>query len=375
MTYCKETHSFPSFYAGNKREIILHRFGNKETALKTYIQANLHADEAPGVLTVFHLIKMLKDADKKGTIPGEIIVVPSANPIGLGQWNHGRIEGRFDSSTGINFNRDFPDVTETVAEAIDGKLSSDPIENILLIKHHISKVIEALDPQNESEYLKKFLFSMAFDADIVLDLHCDFEAVAHIYLGSPLWESSKDLSRYMGAPVTLLAESSGGDPFDEACSKTYWELAEKFPDFPIPSACLSATLELRGRCDVHHDLAINDAKNIFHFLTGRDHIEGEKSQLPELINDATPLDGVQQVIANNAGVIVYLKEPGDHIAKGEVIAEIVNPIEDNITEVKSETDGIIFTRRANRLAAKGLILGRIAGKETLEGKGEFLLSP
>lgn len=375
MSYCKETHSFPSFYSGSKREIILHRFGKKENGLKTYIQANLHADEAPGVLTVFHLIKMLKEADEKGAIPGEIVVVPSANPIGLSQWNQGRIEGRFDSSTGINFNRDFPDVTKEVTKGIDGKLSSDPKDNIALIRDHISKVIETLDPQNESDYLKKFLFSMAYDADIVLDLHCDFEAVSHIYMGTPLWESSRDLSRYMEIPVTLLAKSSGGDPFDEACSKTYWELAEKFPDFPIPSACLSATLELRGQCDVHHELAKTDARNLFFFLQGRDHIEGEPKELPKLLNEATPLEGVLQVIAEDAGVIVYLKNYGDLVVKGEVIAEIVNPIEDNITEIKSNIDGIFFARRADRLSNKGLVIAKIAGKDPLSGKGEFLLTP
>ncbi len=209
----------------------------------------------------------------------------------------------------------------------------------------------------------------------MLDLHCDFEAVTHIYLGTPLWENSENLSMEMGTVVTLIAESSGGDPFDEACSKTFWELAKKFPDYPLPNACLSATIELRGRCDVQHETAIKDANNIFSFLVRRKHIDGEPSELPVLLNDATPLSGVQQILSVDAGVIVYKKEIGDFVKKGEVVADIVNAIEDRVIQIKSETDGILFTKRANRLTQKGLILGRIAGKNSLEGKGEFLLSP
>ncbi len=374
MAFLRETHSFPSMLLGSKREIVVLKFGEK-TGKKTYIQANLHADEAPGVLVLFHLEKMLKEADKRGDVDGEIVIVPSANPIGQSQWNHGRIDGRFDNKTGVNFNRDFPDVTEEVAELISGKLSSDEETNISLIRSAISTVIKGIETVNESEYLKKYLYSLAYDSDIVLDLHCDFDGISHIYLGTPLWETSKDLSKQMGAKATLLSRSSGGDPFDEACGKTYWELAEKFPKHPIPLACLSATIELRGRCDVTHEIAKKDAKNIFIFLQRRGFIKGQYPDLPELKNEATPLEGVQQIQSNNSGIIVYHKESGDSVEKGDLIAEIINPLDDEVSIVKSETSGILFTRRSNRLATNGLIIGRVAGKEVLKGKGKFLLSP
>ena len=121
-------------------------------------------------------------------------------------------------------------------------------------------------PQDEAEYLKHRLLSLAHDADIVLDLHCDDQALMHIYLGTPLWPGSADLSAQLGAEVTLLAEDSGGAPFDESCSRIWWQLAEKFPDYPIPPACLSATVELRGIADVSHENGAHDAENIFIFL-------------------------------------------------------------------------------------------------------------
>lgn len=55
--------------------------------------------------------------------------------------------------------------------------------------------------------MKKILFGLAHDADIVLDLHCDNEAVLHVYLGTPLWPEGEDLSAQVGAEVTLLAKN------------------------------------------------------------------------------------------------------------------------------------------------------------------------
>ena len=38
----------------------------------------------------------------------------------------------------------------------------------------------------ETEALKRLLQSLALDADVVLDLHCDNQAVLHVYTGTPL---------------------------------------------------------------------------------------------------------------------------------------------------------------------------------------------
>jgi hypothetical protein len=186
------------------------------------------------------------------------------------------------------------------------------------------------------------------------------------------------LSAQLGAEVTLLAEDSGVTPFDEACSRIWWQLAEKFPDYPIPSACLSATVELRGISDVSHKHGAQDAENIFLFLQRRGFIKGEVSELPPLRNEATPLRGVEHIKAAMPGVVVFLKEPGDRIEKGDVIAEIVNPLEEamdnRITIVRSGIDGIVFSTKTDRYARPGRILAKIAGKEPIKDKGEDLLT-
>jgi len=182
----------------------------------------------------------------------------------------------------------------------------------------------------------------------------------------------------LGADVTLLAEDSGVTPFDEACSRIWWQLAQKFPDRPIPSACLAATVELRGITDVSHEHGAQDAANIFLFLQRRGFIKGEAPELPPLRNEATPLRGVEHLKAPVPGVVVFLKEPGNRIRKGDVIAEIVNPLEDGvgnrITTVKSGIEGVLFSINTDRYARPGRILAKIAGKIPIKGKEENLLT-
>ena len=84
----------------------------------------------------------------------------------------------------------------------------------------------------------------------MLDLHADNEAVVHLYTGTPLWPDAADIAAETGARAVLLAEISGGNPFDEACSGPWWALARRFPDAAIPPACLAATVELRSNNDV-----------------------------------------------------------------------------------------------------------------------------
>jgi hypothetical protein len=78
-------------------------------------------------------------------------------------------------------------------------------------------------------------------------------------------------------------------------------------------------------------------------------------------------------------VVVFFKVPGDRVDKGEVVAEIVNPVADGplnrITPLKSAVSGIIFSINTDRYARPGRILVKIAGKEPIKEKGEDLLSP
>ena len=371
--------TLPAASLGNARELKVIHYGDPIAERKAYIQAGLHADEAPGFVVMHHLINLFDQADAENKIDGHIMLVPVANPIGVSQWRDEALQGRFDFFNNINFNRQHPDIADKIAERIKDRLGDTPEDNVALIRKTAGEILDTISPPDEAAALKHQLLLLSFDADIVLDLHCDYQAIMHVYLGTPLWPEARDLSAQLGAEVTLLAEDSGVTPYDEACSRIWWQLAKKFPGHPIPSACLAATVELRGMADVSHAQAQQDAQNIFWFLQKRGFIKGDAPEIPLLRNEATPLRGVEHLKAPAPGVVVFLKAPGDRIDKGEVIAEIVNPLVDGpqnrITPVKSAVSGIVFSINSDRYARPGRILAKIAGKVPIKEKGQMLLSP
>src|SRR5690606_20488211 len=124
------------------------------------------------------------------------------------------------------------------------------------------------------------LLTLAIEADIVLDLHCDAEAVEHLYTHTRSAEEFAPLSALIAARAFLLADESGDDPFDEACSRPSAELADRFKDHPIPFACHSTTLEFRGEREVSHELARRDAAALVAYMTLRGVIAGEAPPIP-----------------------------------------------------------------------------------------------
>jgi uncharacterized protein len=373
-----EQHLLPIAAVGTERKMLSVHFGPEKSRRKAYIQAGLHADEAPGYLVANRLLDLLEQADAAGKILEQIIVVPAANPIGLSQWGTDTIQGRFDESNNINFNRRYYDLSDEIVEKIEGLPGADAEKNIVLIRKCIGEILAARKPTTEAEALKHLLLTLSHDADIVLDLHCDHQALLHVYMGTALWPGGADLSAQMGAGATLLAKDSGDTPFDEANSKLWWELAEKFPDFAIPSACLAATVELRGVADTDADMTQQDAANLYHFLQRRGMIAGTAPPLPPLTAEATPLEGVDYVTATAPGVLTFVKQPGDMVTKGEIIAEVTNPLKNDgkgeRQTITSKTTGVLFARCADRFARPGKIVAKVAGTEPLEGKGANLLT-
>lgn len=72
----------------------------------------------------------------------------------------------------------------------------------------------------------------------------------HMYTHDRLWPQLSDLCAFLGTESNIIDGDSGGNCFDEACSTPWAKLADKYPTFPIPMACQSTTVELRGEYDV-----------------------------------------------------------------------------------------------------------------------------
>lgn len=350
------------------------RFGVPGARPKAYLQAGLHADEFPGVLVLRLLAEFLNERAARGDILGEIIIVPSCNPIGLAQQQGGFVVGRVDRATGQNFNRGFPDLARLVASDLKGSLGTDAQSNVAAIRAAMGRALADITPANSMQAMQLELMKLAHDADIVLDLHADNEALLHLYTMPSLWPNAEDLAAEIDARAVLLCEDSGGAPFDEACGAAWARLAAEFPDAPIPPACLSATVELRSNDSVNARDADIDARALLRFLVRRGFVRGEPGGLPRLLSDATPLTAMEQIKSPIHGLIVYRPRLGDTVRAGEVIAEIVPPTGESVA-VTCTTDGLLFARHNQPWAWPGKIIGKVAGRIPLPERTGDLLTP
>ncbi|MCC8987308.1 MAG: M14 family metallopeptidase [Candidatus Contendobacter sp.] len=355
---------------GVQRTLTAHYYGAPGARPKAYIQAALHADEIPGLLVAQHLLRGLEQAHHDGRILGEIVVVPVANPIGLSQHLNGRLLGRFDFASTGNFNRDFPDLTALALDRVRGRLTMDPTANVALIRSALQAVLAAQNPVRETTALKQKLLSLAIDADFVFDLHCDSEALLHLYASQSQRAEAAELGAELGAAAILLEEEPGGRPFDQACAGPWRHLRDALAgEGPMPLACFATTVELRGQADVNDRQAAADAAALLRFLQRRGVLAGDPGPLPEPCCEPTPLDAVDVLVAPVAGVLVYGKGLGEQVRAGAIVAELVDPLGEPLgaarTPVRAVTDGVLLTRMSERLARPGQKFCKIAGREPL----------
>lgn len=368
------THQLLSPVPGTARCVHSFHYGPQNGAGKVYIQASLHADELPGMLVAWHLKQRLAELDNAGRLLGEVVVVPVANPIGLEQVLMDTPLGRYELESGQNFNRGFVDLGQHVGDEIEARLTQDASRNRDLVRDSLLAALNAQTATTQLHSLRLTLQRLACDADMVLDLHCDFESVEHLYTTPEAWPKVEPLSRYLGAQASLLATDSGGQSFDECFTLVWWQLQQRFGErFPIPMGSFSVTLELRGQGDVNHSLASRDCQAIINYLIDFGLIDGERQMPPELLYPATPLAAVEPVATPVGGLLVFCAMPGEHVDAGQLIAEIIDPISDAVTSVHALNAGLLYARSLRRMATAGMVIAHVAGKQAY--RSGYLLSP
>ena len=340
---------------------LLH-FGDEGAEPKAYVQAGLHADEAPGMLCAHHLRGLLGVVESQAKVRGHIVLVPAANPLGMGQFVLGSHHGRFSLEDGGNYNRGFPDLTDRAAALLDDRLGADASANGKLVRAALLAAhAERAAPRRPVEALKARLLAEALAARTVLDLHCDGEALTHLYAHADQAEAFAALAAHLGAVAMLTSRESGGDPFDEAISRPWAALRQRFASHPLPDDGTACTVELRGRGDVDHALAAADAAAIVTFLAERGHLDLPPAPAPQPLCAPTPLDAMEALEAPCAGLIVYRRALGERVLSGEVVAEIVDPVTGESVPVRARASGLFFARPAGRVAHAGKRLCKIAG--------------
>lgn len=347
---------------GTARALTSYHFGVPGKQ-KVYIQASLHADETPATLVATLLKRRLQVLEEGGALDAEIVLVPLANPIGLGQNLLGQFVGRFDLSTGLNFNRSFPQFDHL---AVTGRLGNNADENKTIINSALRAALAEVRPATEFESLRLNLLALSIDADLVLDLHCSLEACMHLYANSSHWPVVEPLARYLGAEASLLATDSGGASFDETHTLFWWNLRQSVAGAkPLPDDCVAVTVECRGQRDVSYELAQRDADAIIAYLVWRGAIKGPLLELPALMAAPTPLAASEQFIAPVSGILVHRVPLGAHVREGDPVFDIVDPLTDQTTTIYSATTGILYMRRAIRFVQSGNPIGRVSGTQPI----------
>ena len=359
-------HSLLSPSLGSHKTLTSFHFGALGSGPKVYIQASLHAEELPGMLVAYHLRALLEAAESAGQLLGEVVLVPVANPIGLAQRLDHKPMGRFDLDTSENFNRHYPDLAEAVWPMVKNTLGSDPLVNVSTVRGAMGQYLQNWKPDTELQSLRHRLLSLAFDADYVLDLHCDCESVVHFYTEEACWPQFEPLTRFLQCQAILLAKNSGSGPFDECLSGAWWRLADRLAvagdAAPLPQGCSSTTIELRGETDVSHALAESDAQALFTYLQYvRVLACTQAPEMPPALCQATPLAGSETLRAPVAGVVVFAAEPGQMLQVGDLVAEVIDPIANSSHRMLAGVAGTLYARIRDRYVTAGAELGKIAG--------------
>ncbi len=336
---------------GVSYEFPVFRFaGSDKAAPSAYLQAALHAGELPGVVAIDALMPALNKAEAEGRIRGNITIVPWANPIGRAQYHFGEHQGRFHLGTRTNFNRGFP-----LLAAPDTKLLPDTTHG------------------TPDQRLKTRLVQLSLGHDIVLDLHCDDEGLAYLYVHTSLWPAMADCAAAMGIDAVVLWSEDTDGTFEGAMVMPYQNVPPAVAKFDRRAI---TTVEYRGMLDVEGALATSDAEGLYRLLAARGVIADTALPAPGPFKGfVAPLENIDMMPAPRAGAILYDVKPGDRVAKGARLASIVHtPGETGgRTEIFAPQDGVILTRRARRIIRTGEDLLKLVGdKKSVDARSGTL---
>lgn len=320
---------------------ILRFSGRDAGAPRAYLQAALHANELPGVAALHYLIPQIAKAETEGRLLGDVTIVPKANPIGGAQYLFHEHAGRFSLGSRVNFNRDFP-----LADG-DRRIARLPADA----------------PVAAEKRLKSRLLELADGHDIVLDLHCDDEALSYLYIPAPLWPHMSDLAESLGAEGIIIWDETSDGAFEEAALLQIADIGDRAFDW---SGKAVSTVEFRGRADVSPEIAAGDAVGLYRFLVARGVIRDDTLKpLKGWKGTAEPIDHVELMHAPAAGTLLYHVGPGDRVRAGDRLVTIVTAPgeEGGSIDVVAPQDGLILTRRVHRVTTLGDDLLKLVGSK------------
>jgi predicted deacylase len=318
--------------SGTEISVVALTFKGTHNGPKAYIQSSTHGAELQGSAVIFKLFSYLLENPPLG----DITLVPQANPYGsdvkLGEYTY----GRFDPTTGENWNRCYYNpIIEDGIETPSTLLLSEFIKKHCMLpwvqiqEKFKSALIRCLDEKLNAEplylsYGQKLaltLQKLAYQADTVLDLHCDSISQSYVYVPSYAQNSAP----YLHIPYMLLTPKLFTPCLNEASFYPWWALHDLLQPFQqTPHSFQSFTLELGNKEKISLDLAETQAQGILNYLRHRGTVSGS-SLLPQKQPYLCQVEDFKRIYSSEGGLVDYQAELGKVTPQGSVLATLLKP--------------------------------------------------
>ena len=219
-------------------------------------------------------------------------------------------------------------------------------------------------PASNLAQWQKSLVQLAADADLVLDLHTDDEALPYLYIHRSFWpEQGLALAAALQVDVVIVWDDGGDGSFEETII-----------NHAAPQ--LAATLELRGQADVSDALARQDADALWNWLCISGVIDAVAT-IGEWRGDVVDMGCMETILAPRTGVLVFEKYLGDWVEEGERFARIIGRPGDPGSEVPlhAAQRGRMVTGHRERLVAQGSVVAKFTGTRLSDSYSGGVLDP
>jgi predicted deacylase len=325
--------------------------GSDSNAPSVYLQASVHGDEVEGTWVIHDLLEYFKTNPPKG----DVTLVPMANPFGTNHKIGEYTFGRYEPTSGDNFNRNYTDIEKELDIEVFAKENKDNLKvafrtkQIEILKNKLDEISSS--GGNYVTTLNTRLQMIASQHDLVIDLHTASRTCYHIYLPEYALEDAK----YFHIHNMLLETRDFGGALEEACFIPWWKLSE-VSDLPLTFQ--SFTLEVGDHERASSKQSKDTTKKVLNYLAHKKVIESEVQE-PNGDYFSCSIDDYLSIYSKTGGIVDYLVEPGSKVVQGQDLAVILNAQTMEKTIVKSPVNCILINIMDSSIAHEGSELFRV----------------
>lgn len=310
--------------SGRSMKVPLYRFKGLLPGPKVYIQSSIHGAEVQGNVVIYHLIQTLKTTP----IHGEIILVPNCNPVGTNIKAGEYTLGRFDPVNGTNWNRGYYFDPQLVDQFADSVADDEPLSAVKkrfreAIKHEIDNRLNDTWGLGLAQQLNLKLQQLAFDADMVIDIHNGPVSTRHIYVP----EYAQASASLFNIPHVILIPNKFAGALDEATFCHWWTLQDRLSEKRQQIVDLEIeafTLEMGSQEVISFTDGEYDANSLLCYLNAKGCLVDADYSPQQMERVAVKLKDYKILYTQQGGIVEYLAAPGARVKQGEPLARVLN---------------------------------------------------